>query len=46
MSEEKEDKECVNCAFNLEADDQEMKCELERLLGKPPSPGCEKFKPK
>ncbi len=43
QDEQKKDKDCEDCKFNLGADDEQVHCEFLKMLGKPPGPGCEKF---
>ncbi len=36
---------CENCQFNIGMDDEQMKCEFMKMLGKK-DPACEKYEPK
>ena len=37
--------DCESCKFNINMDDEKMRCEFAKMLGKH-EPGCEKFEEK
>ncbi|MBN2149928.1 MAG: hypothetical protein JW839_00650 [Candidatus Lokiarchaeota archaeon] len=37
--------DCESCKFNLGMDDEKMRCEFAKMLGKS-EPGCEKYEPR
>ncbi len=37
--------DCESCKFNLNIDDEKMRCEFAKMLGKN-EPGCEKYEEK
>jgi hypothetical protein len=37
--------DCESCKFNINMDDEKMRCEFAKMLGKR-EPGCEKFEEK
>ena len=37
--------DCVDCKFNLSADDEQVRCEFAKMLGKT-EPGCENYEKK
>ena len=42
----KNDEDCETCKFNLNADDEKVRCEFLKLLGKPTDAACEKYESK